>query len=81
MSPRKVTHEIKLPLSLTIILGVIAFGLVADVFKPVFNIEEAFASSQVHKIAICREDGKSCAGIRGHSNKAYGGGYFRTVSD
>ena len=28
MSGRKVTHEIKLPLSLTIILGVIAFALV-----------------------------------------------------
>ena len=45
MSARKITHEIKLPLSLTIILGVIAFGLVANVFKPAFNIEEASATT------------------------------------
>lgn len=63
MSGRKVTHEIKLPLSLTIILGVIAFGLVANVFKPILEIDEAFASNQVHKIAICRSDGRLCAGI------------------
>ena len=42
MSANKVTHEIKLPLSLTIILGVIAFGLVANVSKPILNIEKAF---------------------------------------
>jgi uncharacterized ion transporter superfamily protein YfcC len=45
MSRRKVTHEIKLPLSLTIILCVIAFRLVANVFKPVLNIEEASAAT------------------------------------
>ena len=67
MPARKVTHEIKLPLSLTIILSVIAFGLVANVFRPVFNIEEAFASTQLHKIAICRGDRKVCAGIEGLS--------------
>ena len=50
MSARKVTHEIKLPLSLTVILGVIAFGLVANVFKPILNIDKAFAASeQSHK--------------------------------
>lgn len=65
MSARKVTHEIELPLSLTIILGVIAFGLVANVFKPVFNIEEAFASNQVHKIAICTENGSRCSNVVG----------------
>ena len=48
MSARKVTHEIKLPISLAIILGVIAFGLVANVFKPILNIEKAFASDQIH---------------------------------
>lgn len=67
MSKRKVTHEIKLPLSLTIILSVIGFGLVANVFKPVFNIEKAFASNQVHKIAICESDGILCAAMTGKS--------------
>ena len=47
MSARKVTHEIKLPLSLTIILGLMAFGLVANVFKPVLKVDEAFAAGQV----------------------------------
>jgi len=47
MSARKVTHEIKLPISLTIILGVIAFGLVANVFKPAFTIDKANATETV----------------------------------
>ena len=63
MSARKVTHEIKLPISLTIILGVIGFGLVANVFKPILNIERAFAAGEVHKIAICSKDGQHCAGV------------------
>ena len=45
MSARKVTHEIKLPLSLTIILGVIAFGQVANVLTPVLKIGDALAAS------------------------------------
>ena len=47
MSQRTVTHQIKLPLSLTIILGLIAFGLIANVLKPVLKIENAFAAEQV----------------------------------
>jgi hypothetical protein len=62
MSARKVTHEIKLPLSLTIILGLIAFGLVANVFKPILNIDKAFAAGEVHKIAICNPSGE-CANL------------------
>ena len=60
MSQRTVTHQIKLPLSLTITLGLIAFGLIANVLKPVLKIEEAFAAGQVHKITICTEDGFNC---------------------
>ena len=86
MSARKVTHEIKLPLSLTIILGVIAFGLIANVFKPILQIDEAFASNQVHKIAICRADGQDCAGIKSgegftkHYATQNGGGWFTLTS-
>ena len=47
MSQRTVTHQIKLPLSLNIILGLIAFGLIANVLKPVLKIENAFAAEQV----------------------------------
>lgn len=63
MSAKKVTHEIKLPLSLTVILGLIAFGLIANVFKPILQIDEAFASNQVHKIAICTSNGATCAHV------------------
>ena len=63
MSQRTVTHQIKLPTSLTIILGLIAFGLIANVLKPVFKIDEAFAAGEVHKIAICTQDGSKCANI------------------
>ena len=63
MLKRTVTHQIKLPLSLTIILGLIAFGLIANVLKPVLKIDEAFAAGQVHKIAICTEGGDHCVGV------------------
>ena len=66
MLQRKVTHEIKLPISLTIILGLIAFGLVANVFKPVLTVDKANAaekltSGEVRKIVEdwCRVSKKS----------------------
>ena len=65
MSQRTVTHQIKLPLSLTIILGLIAFGLIANVLKPLLKIDEAFAAGQVHKIAICNQNGTKCAAVVG----------------
>ena len=63
MLQRKVTHEIKLPISLTIILGLIAVGLMANVSKPVLNIEEAFAANEVQKIAVCTASGSKCVDI------------------
>lgn len=63
MSQRTVIYQIKLPLSLTIILGLIAFGLIANVLKPVLKIDEAFAAGGVHKIAICTADGNHCTGV------------------
>ena len=44
MSARKVTHEIKLSLSLNIILGVIAVGLAANFLMPVLEIDDALAN-------------------------------------
>jgi len=77
MSQRTVTHQIKLPLSLTIILGLIAFGLVASVLKPVLNIDKAFAGGEVHRIAICNQSGEACAGITDtitRQDRRHGGG-------
>ena len=63
MSQRTVTHQIKLPPSLTIILGLIAFGLIANLLKPVLKIDEAFAAGEVHKIAICDPSGKCASAL------------------
>ena len=63
MSQRTVTHQIKLPLSPTIVLGLIGFGLLANVLKPVLNIDKAFAAGEVHKIALCNKTGEYCAGV------------------
>ena len=63
MSARKVTHEIKLPLSLTIMLGVIAFGLIANVFKSGFTIEEAMAAHHGLTKADIRDVMNDCNGL------------------
>ena len=73
MTHQKVIHRIKLPLSLTIILGLIAFGLIANVLKPVVTVDKAFAaealiSSEVRKIVEdwCRVSKRS---LRIYCNK------------
>lgn len=63
MSSRKVTHEIKLPLSLTIILGVIAFGLVTHIFMPVLKIDDALAASHGLTKADIRDVMNDCNGL------------------
>lgn len=63
MSKKKVIYEIKIPISLTIILGFIAFGLIANILLPVLDVDKAFAAGEVHKIAICTEDGQHCTGV------------------
>ena len=52
MSQRTVTHQIKLPLSLTIILGLIAFGLLANVLKPVFTVDKANAAETLTSVEV-----------------------------
>ena len=43
MSDRTVKHEVKLQKSVTVILAVIAFGLCANAFAPVFAVKDAMA--------------------------------------
>ena len=43
MTKRVVEHEIKLEKSVTIILGVLAFGVFLNAFAPVFNVRKVFA--------------------------------------
>ncbi len=63
MLQRKVTHQIKLPISISIILGLIAFGHLFNVLEPILNIEEAFAAGEIHKIALCNKTDEYCAGV------------------
>ena len=63
MSARKVTHEIKLPISLTIILGLIAFGLVANVLTPVLKIDDALAGSHGLTKADIKDVMNDCNGL------------------
>ena len=45
MPEKNIVYEIKLPLSLKIIFCAIAFGLVANLFKPILNIDSAKADN------------------------------------
>lgn len=56
MTHKKVIHEIKLPISLTIILGLIAFGLIANVLKPIVKVESAFAYDLVTAYVYNKRD-------------------------
>ena len=54
MSAQKVTHEIKLPLSLTIILGLIAFGLVVNIIDSSFLTTEALAEMDIQDFRMVK---------------------------
>jgi hypothetical protein len=43
MSEKKVIHEVKLQKSVVIILGLLAFGVCANVLKPSFSVQNALA--------------------------------------
>jgi len=63
MSARKVTHEIKLPLSLTVILGAIAFGLLANIFQPILRVDNAHAASQLLTKSDMKDVIDDCYGL------------------
>ena len=61
---KKVIHEVRLSKPLMAVAIIAAFGLLAIGLKPVIEATPAFAqSNQVHKIAICKVNGTSCAGM------------------
>ena len=43
MSNKTITHEVKLQKSVIVILGVMAFGLCANVFAPALTVNDAMA--------------------------------------
>ena len=61
------------------VLTVIAVCLVIQTARDVAFVEPAYAN-QIHKIAICREDGSLCAGIDSdnYEEKHSGGGKLWT---
>ena len=51
---KKITHEIKVPRSITVALYAIFFVLTLNLISPFINVKTASAfSNEVHKIAIC----------------------------
>ena len=57
------------------VLTVIAFCLVIQTAKDVAFVEPAYAN-QIHRVAICREDGSLCAGIEDYLTRRNRGGKF-----
>ena len=62
MSNKTITHEVKLQKSVIVILGIMAFGLCANVFAPVFKVEEALAAVNQY-VGICHVRHSVCADI------------------
>ena len=61
---KKVVHEVRLSKPLMAVAVIAAFGLLAIGLRPVIEATPAFAqSNQVHKIAICHQNGKKCVGL------------------
>ena len=65
---KTIKYEVKLEKSVKVILGAFAFGiilnaLVSNTGQELFGIKDANAAGPVHKIAICHQNGSSCATI------------------
>ena len=52
MKNKTITHEVKLQKSVIVILGVMAFGLCANVFSPALSVKDALALSYGDKIYL-----------------------------
>ena len=77
---KKIIHEVKLPRVITVALYAIAFGLLANVFKPVLTAHPAFAASNgVAKIAICSEDGYQCMELESVQKSPGRGGFIKSI--
>ena len=61
---RKITHQVKIPTVVTVALYAIAFGLMANVVKPLLIADPAWAAGGVAKIAICDENGSYCTTVQ-----------------
>ena len=60
MANRTIKHEVKLQKSVIVILGILAIGVFANAFAPVFKVEEAQASYGVQKVVLCGPSGFNC---------------------
>ena len=69
---RKITHQVKIPTVVTVALYAIAFGLMANVAKPLLTADPAWAAGGVAKMAICDASGSRCASIDKYGRIAVG---------
>ena len=65
---KTIKYEVKLEKSVKVILGAFAFGIILNAFvtptgQELFGIKNANAAGPIHKIAICDQNGSSCATI------------------
>jgi hypothetical protein len=62
MSNRTIKHEIKLQKSVIVILGILAVGIFANAFAPVFSVKDALAQlSYGDKIQVRLSGSVGCA--------------------
>tara|TARA_R110000824_G_scaffold53273_4_gene147588 strand:+ start:247 stop:465 length:219 start_codon:yes stop_codon:yes gene_type:complete len=63
MTQRTVKHEIKLQKSVVVVLGILAFGVVANAFAPALDVEKALADDYyiIERILYCI-DGSQISG-------------------
>ena len=62
MSNKTITHEVKLQKSVIVILGIMAFGLCANVFAPMLKVEKALAQAG-QWVGVCHVVENRCADI------------------
>lgn len=70
----KVVYEVRLSKPVMVVATIAAVALLAIGAKPFIESTPAFASNQLHKVAICDSSGSNCT-------KVYGNGAFRIRSN
>ena len=60
---KKVVYEVRLSKPVMVIASVAAIGLLAIGARPLIEATPAFASNEVHKVAICNAKGDACTAM------------------
>lgn len=66
----KVVYEVRLSKPVMVIATVAAIGFLAIGAKPLIEVTPAFASGEIHKIAVCDPKSKRCVRVNGNNRFA-----------